>query len=154
MGEPLRSVPAVRAANLSGAVQRVDGIVFSTDMVRLFIHGFRGYTELATQRYGCAPEWVADVQYVLAEALADTRQGRDLTSDDARQHQSLSTAPAEILTLDHEFTTAEAAAALGIRANLVRYHCSQGNLDSRKVGRQLMVSSASIQNFKHHRRNR
>jgi Helix-turn-helix domain len=138
--------------NLADAVQRVDGIVFSTDLVRLIIHGFRGYTDLATQRYGCAPEWVADVQYVLAEALADNaREHASTTCDNARQRAVSSTTPAEILALDYEFTTAEAAAALGIRADLVRYHCRRKNLKSRKVGDQVMVRSSSVENFKHRR---
>jgi Helix-turn-helix domain len=137
---------------IAGAVQRVDGVVIRTDLARLIIHGLRGYTELATQRYGVAPEWVADVQYGLAESLADTRQHEPPTCDNSRQRELSSLKAAEILDSSQEFTTAEAAAALRISADLVRYHCRKGNLQRRKVGQQVMVSRSSVESFKHTRR--
>jgi DNA-binding CsgD family transcriptional regulator len=135
---------------IAAAIQRVDGLLISTDMARLIMHGLSGYATLAAQRNGCAPDWVAKVQYALAEPLAESlRQREPLTCESSRQREVLSSAEAEILPFGYdEITTAEAAATLGISPDAVRWHCRKGNLESRKVGRQLMVTTTSIENYK------
>jgi hypothetical protein len=126
---------------ISAAVKRVDVIQLDLDVARLVIHWLGKLAEYETQRNGCPPHGLAEVQSALAESCA---------SGNARQHEDFTPGDAEILGFnrDMEITAAEAAARLGIRADLVRWHCRQGNLAARKAGRQYMVSVSSVENYK------
>ena len=153
MAEPLRSADSCGGRiprNLSAAVTRIDGIFITTDLARLILHGFRGYADLAAQRYGCAPDWIADVQYALGEAITDSRHGNQRPAAIPVKREPLGSAVTEILDSRNEVSTTEAAAALGMSTDLVRHHCAAGNLDSRKAGGRVMVTVASIESLNIH----
>lgn len=132
----------VMRANIAAAVQRVDVIQVSVDAGHLLVHWLGQLADIGRHRNGCAPIGLIEVQQALAEAVAG--------GGDSRQREPEGLAAAEILGLnrDTEITTAEAAAQLGLPADSVRWHCRRGNLDSRKVGRQHMVTVASIESYK------
>lgn len=108
---------AMSRANITAAVRRVDTIQIDPDLVRIVVHWLGQYADLATQRHGCPPEGLTEVQYTLAEACA--------ASKNSRQHQLEHLAATQPLTsgYDSECDTSEAAALLGITASGVRYHC-------------------------------
>jgi hypothetical protein len=117
-------------------------VQINPSVARRLVEWLGELAEIRRRTNGCPPIGLVEVQQALAEAVAG--------GGDSRQREPEGLAAAEILGLnrDTEITTAEAAAQLGIPADLVRWHCRRGNLDSRKVGRQHMVTVASIENYK------
>lgn len=113
------------------------------DLVRYIVHWLGDYARLKQQPgQPGVPEGVVAAQTALAEAHAAV--------SDSRRDEADRPIAAEILVSGHgpSVGTAEAAAALGISADGIRWHCRNRNLESRKVGRQLMVTTASIENYK------
>jgi Helix-turn-helix domain len=139
------------AAELSGeqrsviaaAVQRVDGVLVSTDLARVLVHWLGQLAKAQQRNNGCASSELVAAQNALAEAC--------FAAGHCAQRESERAAAAEILISGHEdmhVSTAEAAAALGITANGVRWLCGQGRLSGRKVGRQVMVTASSVEDYK------
>jgi hypothetical protein len=67
---------------------------------------------------------------------------RDLARVDASDWAPTSQS---VVALDAWLTPADAGVRLEISADAVRWHWRQGNLEGRKVGRQVLVSAASIE---------
>lgn len=125
------------------AAVRVNTIQLEPDLVRYLVHWLGDLIRIKQQPgQPGVPEGLVAAQKALAEAHA-------AVSDSRRQEQNRGVA-AEIVALPHDADvgTAEAAAELGISADAVRWHFRKGNLDGRRVGRQLMVSARSIENLK------
>jgi DNA-binding CsgD family transcriptional regulator len=57
---------------------------------------------------------------------------------------------AQLIALTSEacIGTAEAAEILGMSADSVRWHCRNGNLDGRRMGRQVVITAESIEALK------
>ncbi|WP_139043255.1 helix-turn-helix domain-containing protein [Mycobacterium lentiflavum] len=127
---------------MSHLVRRVDAIELAADVGRLVVHWLGDYAEIKRQRYGCTPEGVVAVQHALAAAI--------VSDGDSRQHEAEGLGLTGVL-LSAYVDTAVAAQRLGLTADAVRWHCRRGNLASRRVGRQLMVSTESISDFKSRR---
>jgi Helix-turn-helix domain len=128
---------------ISAAVQRVDAIQISPDLARLLVHWLGQLAKVKERTNGCASGELVAAQNALAEACFAAGYWRESESERA--------AAAEILISGHEdmhVSTAEAAAALGITANGVRWLCGQGRLSGRKVGRQVMVTASSVEDYK------
>jgi hypothetical protein len=140
---PLANRRQPRSA-ISDAIQPLQGIRISADVGRLLVHWLGQHAEICKQRYGCAPEGLADVQYALAEACAAD------SGDDSRQREFSAEAAVRLLPSEHDVwvDTAAAAVALGCKSDNVRDHRRRGNLVSRKVGRQHMISVQSIDRLK------
>lgn len=136
-------------ANIALAVRRVDVIQIDPGLARIIVHWLGQYADLATQRHGCPPEGLTEVQYTLAEVCVSANKN-------SRQHQENGLTATQPLVSGHdsEFGTTETAALLGITASCVRYHCERGNLKSRRCGRQLMITATSIAELKARRNNR
>jgi len=132
------------------AAVRVNTIQIEPDLVRYIIHWLGDYIELKRQPgQPGVPEFVVAAQTALAEAHG--------ASSDSRQREQDCLDGAEIVISGHEDTyvgTADAAAALECTADNVRQHCRNGNLKSCKVGRQVMVTTASIEDYKRRRAER
>ena len=123
-------------------------IPIEADLVRYLVHWLGDYIRIKAQPgQSGVPEGVVAAQLALAEAHATA-------SDCLRQAQSESLIPNDSLNSGYELSTAEAAAALGISASGVRYLCANGTLESRKVGRPVMVTASSVENYKAHRAKR
>jgi excisionase family DNA binding protein len=122
---------------ISAAVERVDRIQITTDMGRMLVHWLGNYAELALQRYGCTPQGLIETQHAIAEAVVG----------DSRQREAKCAAVHELLSSRHgsDVDTARAAELLGIEADTIRWHIREGNLHAHKVGRQWMVTVASIE---------
>lgn len=123
---------------------RVDAIQLEPDLVRCLVHWLGDFIRLKQQPgQPGVPEGVIAAQTALAEAYAAVSGSR------RREQGAVEAVGIVISGHDDAFVgTAEAAAALGISPDAVRWHWRKGNLDGRKVGRQLMVSTASIENLK------
>jgi hypothetical protein len=132
--------------NLAGAVQRVNGVVISRDLAIVLVHYLGRLAELLARQNGCAPDALVSVQRALAEACAGA-------GDDSRHASSESIGGPDLLAFEHDFVdTQTAAALLRIKPDTVRWHCKNGALERRKVGRHVMVTKSSIESFKHERR--
>jgi hypothetical protein len=143
VAEPSRSTQAPRRGpDLAGAVRRLDVVAIDPDLARALVFWLGKYADLATQRNGCVPAGLAEVQYAIAEAAVGV--------GDSRQREESLAAIAETVVLGHDayVDTATAAAALGCTADTVRWHCRKGNLVSKKSGRQTMVTVASVEDLK------
>jgi hypothetical protein len=127
------------ASAIRAAVERVDRIQMTTDLGRMLVHWLGNYAELARQRYGCTPQGLIETQHAIAEAVVG----------DSRQREVKRSALQELLLSGHgsDVDTARAADLLGITADSVRWHCRKGNLVFHRVGRQMMISAASIENL-------
>jgi hypothetical protein len=122
---------------------RANVIQVEPELVRFIIHWLGDYIRLK-QLPGQPgiPEGVVAAQGALAEAHASASNSR-------QREQECPTAPVSLVSgYESCVGTAEAAAALGISADTVRWHYRKANLDGRRVGRQLMVTTASIENLK------
>jgi Helix-turn-helix domain len=118
-------------------------IVVEPALVRCLVHWLGEYTRLKRlPGQSGVPEGVVAAQAALAEAYAATSASRQ------REQQDLAAAEIVVSGYDAWVGTAEAAAELGISADGVRWHCRHGNLESRRFGRQWMVTAASIEDFK------
>jgi Helix-turn-helix domain len=129
--------------SIRAAVQRVDAIQISPDLARVIVHWLGQLAKVCERQNGCAPGELVAVQKALAEAYAG--------GGNWRQSESERLAEREFLISGHDETyvgTAEAAAWLGITANGVRWLCGQGHLESKKLGRQVMVTTSSIESYK------
>jgi Helix-turn-helix domain len=127
---------------ISAAVQRVDAIQISPDLARVLVHWLGRLAEVLARQNSCAPEALVAVQHALAEAYA-------AGSGDSRHASRESIGAYDLLALGHDFVDTEAAAdMLGLKADTVRWHCRNGNLESQKFGRHLMIRTSSIDNFK------
>jgi hypothetical protein len=137
--EPLRSVHSDRAANLAGAVQRVDAVAISADFARVLVFWLGNYAKLARQTKGCAPDGLEDAQYVLAEACAP--------GGDSRLREDSTPGHAEILALGHDAVVdAETAAQmLGLKADTVRLMCRKGQLEAQKRAGRWFPTIAAVQ---------
>lgn len=93
---------------ISAAVQRVDAVQISSDVGRLLVHWLGQHAKWATQRYGCAPEGLEDVQYALAEAVARGSDSHGASMD--------ATLPVEMSGL---VEVKAAAAAIGVKETTV-----------------------------------
>lgn len=128
------------------AAVRLTAIPVERDLVRYLVHWLGDYIRLKQQPgQPGVPEGVVAAQHALADAC--------IPGHDSRQHESERSAAVEILLSGHDVRvgTAEAAAELGISPDAVRWHCRHGNLDAKRVGRQLMVTTSSILNYKQRR---
>lgn len=125
------------------AAVRVGLISIEAPLLRLVIHWLGDYARLKQQPgQAGVPEGLPAALTALAEAYAavsDSRQRQEFCADAAGVVRS---------GYDLELGTTEAAAELGISAGGVRWRCAHGNLEHRKVGRQLMISTASIKRLK------
>lgn len=131
------------------AAVHVDLIAITPDLVKLLIHGLGDYAKLKQQPgQPGVPVWVRPAQTVLAEAFAERTGSR------WREQERLEAGEIVMSGYDAQVGTTEAAAELGISPDAVRWNCRRGNLESRKVGRQLMVSTSSIENFMRRRAER
>jgi len=111
------------------AVQRVDAVQISPQAARFLVHCLGRLAAVLGQQNGCAPEALVTLQHALAEPE--------------------SPGASDLLPLGYELVDTETAAnMLGLKADSVRWHRRRGNLESRKVGRQLMITVASIENLK------
>lgn len=130
---------------ISAAVERVDRIQMTTDFGRMLVHWLGNLAELSRQRYGCTPEGVIEGQHAIAEAIVG----------DSRVREAKCSAVQELLQSTHgsDVDTARAAELLGLKADTIRWHIREGNLQARKAGRQLMVTVASIEDFMLEREN-
>lgn len=121
---------------------RADFIPVSRDLVKAVVHWLGDYARLKQQPgQPGVPEGVAAAQRALAEAYAATS---------SRQREQERVDAAGLVLSGHEsyVGTTDAAAELGMPTDAVRWHCRRGNLEHTKVGRQLMVSTAAIEDFK------
>ncbi len=128
-----------RYASLFESV-RTDSITLTPDVARLLVHWLGDYARLKQQPgQPGVPEGLAATQCALAEAVA--RVG------DSRRREQDGLGEPEAVAFEHEqcMGTAEAAAELGVSADTVRWHCRKGNLDGKRVGRQLMVTGSSVE---------
>jgi hypothetical protein len=143
---------SARRSAISDAVRRVNVVQLDPELVRVVVHWLGRYSDLTTQRFGCLPDGLADVQYALAEACADD------SGEDSRLRELSAAVGHRVLLSEHEHDvrvdTAAAAAQLAIPVDSVRWHCRRGNLDGCRVGRQLMISVSSIENLKSRRAER
>jgi excisionase family DNA binding protein len=126
-----------------GAV-RANMIQLEPELVRYLVHWLGDYIRIKAQPgQSGVPDGVAAAQLALAEAHASA-------SNSSCRHESVSLMAPESLVSSYEaIGTAEAAAVLGISADAVRWHCKQGNLEHRRVGRHLMITKSSVENYKH-----
>ena len=128
-------------ARISAALRPVDGMVIPPDVARLLARWLAEYAEFR-RRPGQSgvPMLLLEVQWAFAEFAAVS----------SRQQEDLRSMSPEIVTSAHEpeVGTDEAAAVLRCSTDNVRWHFRQGNLAGRKVGRQLMISVASLQSLK------
>lgn len=125
------------------AAVRAKSISVDLNLVRCIVYWLGDYARLKQQPgQSGTPEGVVAAQAALAEAHAAV--------SDSRRDEADRAMAAEFVLSGHDTCvgTDEAAAALGISADGVRWHCRKGNLESRKVGRQLMITTASIENYK------
>jgi len=130
-------------AKVSAAVRPVNAIQIHPDLARRVIHWLGKYLELMRQPgQPGVPMLLIETQKALAEALA--------AMDNSRQREQGTSQALEIIVSGYDACvgTAEAARQLGISPDGVRWHCRKRNLESRKVGRQLMVTTSSIENYK------
>lgn len=125
------------------AAVRAKTISVDLDLMRYIVHWLGDYARLK-ERPGQpgAPEGLIPAQIALAEAVA--------VMSDSRQREQDGLGAAELVAFEHEqcMGTAEAADLLGISADTVRWHCRAGNLEFRRVGRQLMIPVSSIERWK------
>jgi hypothetical protein len=143
-GDELRErYPGIFAAVRTG----LTGI--EPELLRMLVFWLGDYAYLK-QRPGQpgVPEGVVAAQQALAEAHAAASNSRS----DSRQREQKCLPASEFVLSGHDswVGTSAAAALLGISADGVRWHCRRGNLESRKVGRQVMVSMASIESLRAH----
>jgi hypothetical protein len=127
---------------ISAAVQRVDAIQISPGMARLLVHWLGQLAKAQQRTNGCASGELVAAQNALAEAC--------FAAGHCAQRESERAAATEILISEHEpyISTAEAAAALGKTANGVLWLFNHGHLSGRKVGRQVMVTASSVEDYK------
>lgn len=124
--------------NSRDGIRAVVGVVFPFDDAA-YIGQVIDYVE----RKGGAPlsPRLASIRQRIAAAMVD------LTHADASSEvpvgQSLIA-----LGADDCIGTAEAAEQLGIPADAVRWHYRSGNLKGRKIGRQVLITAASIEVLK------
>ncbi|MEY8015256.1 helix-turn-helix domain-containing protein [Mycobacterium servetii] len=126
---------------IAASVQRIDSVALSLDAARLVVHWLGQLAEITRQRNGCPPEGLVEFQHAIAEELVA----------DSRRREQGGSRPHELVGFEHEqryMEPAEAATALGVSADTVRWHCRKGNLDGRKFGRQVMVTAASVEALK------
>jgi hypothetical protein len=129
-----------RFPGIFDAVRRVDGVQISPDFTRVLVHYLGQLSRIYGQQNGCAPADLVAAQHALAEAVV---------AHDSRRHEVKSVCAPNALGSGHDLVDTETAAAmLGLKADTVRWHFRQGNLHGRRVGRQLMVSLASIESLK------
>lgn len=136
-------------AKIDAAVRPVTAIELHPDLARCIIHWLGRYIEFTRQPgQPGVPVMLMETQKALADAVA--------AIDNSRQRElDRSLTPETIISgHDRRVGTDEAAAELGISADAVRWHCRKGNLDGRRVGRQVMVAVSSIEDFKRRRAER
>jgi hypothetical protein len=127
--------------SIRAAVQRVDSVHITLEAARFIVHCLGRLAEMLARQNGCPPETLVIVQHALAEACAIP----------SRQHDLRGSTGLEVVPSGHgqpEVGTDEAAAALRCTSDNVRRHCREGNLASRKVGRQYMITAASLESLK------
>jgi hypothetical protein len=141
LGQPGAGLPAI-----ADAVRRVDAILITPDLAKVLVRYLGRLAQELARQNGCAPEALVSVQQALAEACA-------AGGEDSRHASTESVGGHGLLDLDHDFVDTQAAAdMLQIRADTVRWHCRNGALESRKVGRHLMIAKSSIEDFRAQRR--
>ena len=129
-------------AQLAADIQHLENAWFvSPRLLRMILEFLGDHAKVLAQRNGCAPALLVATQHAVAEKIAAT---------DSRQRQRQGSVAAEIVAsaYEPEVGTDEAAAALGITDSGVRWHITRGNLVSRKVGRQHMVTVRSLEGLK------
>lgn len=137
-----RGTPPVPQGDLiAAAVRPVGGVLLSADAARLLVHWLGQLAALTQSRNGAAPHGLIAVQHRLAEAAAAAGSRR-------REQDGLGVP--EVVAFEHErYTTpTDAAAALGISPDTVRWHRRRGNLEGRRVGRSWLISTASVESLK------
>lgn len=125
------------------AAVRVKTIPIDLDLVRYIVHWLGDYARVKEQPgQPGVPEGVIPAQRALAEACA--------AMSDSRQREDPCLDGAGIVISGHEayVDTAQAAALLGCTADNARDHCRRGNLEHRKIGRQVMITVSSIESLK------
>ncbi|WP_406813976.1 helix-turn-helix domain-containing protein [Mycobacterium sp. M23085] len=130
-------------ASVRSAVRPVNTIQIHPDLARCIVRWLGKHIEFTRQPgHPGVPALLIETQKALAEAVA--------AIDDSRQREQERLATAEIVISGYDACvgTAEASAELGISADAVRWHIRRGNLASRKVGRQLMVTTSSLDRLK------
>lgn len=138
----MTSIPSRGSVNMAAAVRRLDVVAIDADLARVIVFWLGKYAEMASQRNGAVPAGLVEAQHALAEAAVSV--------GDSRQREENRSVSAETVVLGHDafVDTATAAEALGCTADNVRDHCRRGNLSSRKVGRQHMVTVGSLESLK------
>lgn len=122
---------------------RVHTVSIDLDLVRYIVHWLGDYARLKQQPgQPGLPEGLIQAQTALAEAVA--------AMSDSRQRERASLGISELVTSGRgvELGTTEAAAELGVSTDTVRWHCREGNLEFRRVGRQLMIPVSSVEHLK------
>lgn len=128
------------------AAVRADSIAVDPGLVRLLVHWLGDLARLKqSPGQPGVPEGLVAAQCALAEAVA--------LVGDSRRRESGGVGVGVDISFEHDRSmgTAEAAAELGVSPDTVRWHCRRGSLDGRKVGRQLMVTAASVEALKRSR---
>ncbi|MCV7100912.1 MULTISPECIES: hypothetical protein [Mycobacterium] len=129
---------------MAGDIQPVNGTWISPYMTKRIVRWLGDYIDYKRRGAGI-PEGLIEAQRMLAEAYAAT--GRN----SRQQEPECSMAAAQLLSGCEVIDTAAAAAELGCTADNVRQHWRKGNLEGRKVGRQLMITVSSLQDYKSRR---
>lgn len=126
-------------AKVGAAVQRVDGIQISVEVGRLLVHWLGQFADIVTQRNGCAPVGLVEVQHVLAEAVAG--------HGDSRSRESEGLVAPELLALSEEPVVGveEAARMLGLKPDSVRLMCRQGTMSAKKVAGRWFPTTTAVQ---------
>jgi hypothetical protein len=132
---------AQQSAAIAAAVQQLDCIGISRDLVRVLVHYLGDYAVILAQRNGCPPDGVAAVQAVLAEACAGSR---------TREDSAPVAGDAPELNRETLFDTAAAARMLGLDATTVTLHCRAGRL-GQKVGRDWVIQKCELEAFRRNR---
>jgi hypothetical protein len=138
-----RGAPPVPQGDLiAAAVRPVGGVLLSADAARLLVHWLGQLAALTQARNGAAPHGLIAVQHHLAEAAAAAGSRR-------READGLGVPAVVMFEHDEQYTTpTDAAAALGISPDAVRWHRRRGNLQGRRVGRSWLISIASLESLK------
>lgn len=134
------TTPADVQDHVSAALRPVAGLVVPADVAQLLARWLADYAQFRRQPgQSGVPMLLLEIQRAFAEfAAGSSRQREDL------RPMSLEVLPSTYAEVD----TSEAAAALGCSADNVRWHIARGNLMSRKVGRQHMISVGSLEGLR------
>ncbi|AAS05079.1 helix-turn-helix domain-containing protein [Mycobacterium avium] len=122
---------------------RVSEIEITPDLARCLVHWLGDYIRLKQQPgQPGVPEGLVAAQTALAEAYAA------VTHSPRSERDRPIGAGFVFSAHDAWVGTAEAAEMLGIKAGSVGWLCRESHLEHRKVGRQYMISTASIEDYK------